>query len=519
VNSEWPIEAAGMNERIHALDWSLTPLGPMESWPATMRSTVDMLVACSFPMVALWGPELSQIYNDGYATIMAAKHPAGLGQATRDCWPEVWHFNRPIYERVLGGDTVTLENQLFPITRHGYVEDAYFTLCYSPLRDEAGCNSGVLVTVFETTQRLSAERALRENEEKLRAYTRASTNALYEMSADWSSMSQLDGDVFLADTKSADCDWIDKYIHASDQPQVLKAIQTAIETKSPFELEHRVLRVDGTLGWTHSRAIPLLDNTGKIRNWFGAASDITERKQMESALKQKEKLAAVGQIASTIAHEINNPLESVTNLLYLAQATTENPEAVDYLDKANMELRRVAAITSQTLRFHRQLTKATNTTPEALFFASTNTYQGRLQNSHIQVEHRYRASGTFHCLEGEIQQVLNNLIGNAVDAMKQHGGKLVLRSADVFDWKTGQSFVRMTVADSGTGIPNEILRDIFHPFFTTKGFSGSGLGLWISKEIMDRHQGRLCVRSSTRLGRTGTVFTMLLPKQPVSQNQ
>jgi PAS domain S-box-containing protein len=129
---------------------------------------VDLLLASEFPMVALWGPELVQIYNDGYRGIMAGKHPEGLGQPTRECWPEVWHINEPIYERVGAGETLTFEDKLFPITRHGYLEDAWFKLSYSPLRDEGGGIAGVLVTVFETTERHRAEAAREEAERRMK---------------------------------------------------------------------------------------------------------------------------------------------------------------------------------------------------------------------------------------------------------------------------------------------------------------------------------------------------------------
>ena len=139
---------------VRAHDWSTTPLGAMRSWPQSLKTAVDLMLACRFPMIVLWTRELIQIYNDAYRDLMGNKHPGGVGQRTRDCWPEVWHLNQPIYERVFQGETITFEDQLFPIRRHGPLEDAYFTLCYSPLRDEASAVNGVLVTVFETTERV-----------------------------------------------------------------------------------------------------------------------------------------------------------------------------------------------------------------------------------------------------------------------------------------------------------------------------------------------------------------------------
>ena len=149
----WPAgdgEVAGLMRR---KDWAQTPVAAAASWPQSLRTAVELTLACGFPMIVLWGPQLLQFYNDAYRDLMGSKHSAGLGQPTRECWPEVWAFNEPIYVKVLAGESITLEDQLFPIVRYGYLEDAYFTLCYSPLRDESGSVSGVLVTVFETTLR------------------------------------------------------------------------------------------------------------------------------------------------------------------------------------------------------------------------------------------------------------------------------------------------------------------------------------------------------------------------------
>ncbi|WP_193227568.1 PAS domain S-box protein [Aureimonas psammosilenae] len=153
---------------VRDLDWGSTPLGPPSQWPQPLRSVVDLCLASDCPMLVLWGPGLVQIYNDAYRNIIGMKHPAALGQKNRDCWPEAWNFSAAIYERVRQGRSVTLEDRCFALARNGFPEKAWFTLYYSPLRNEAGVVDGVLVTVFETTARVLAERARSETEERLR---------------------------------------------------------------------------------------------------------------------------------------------------------------------------------------------------------------------------------------------------------------------------------------------------------------------------------------------------------------
>jgi PAS domain S-box-containing protein len=158
----WPPGESAAAKLIRAHPWSETSLGPLAGWSERLKGAVDLALACSYPMIVLWGHDLIQIYNDGYREILAGKHPRGMGQSTRECWPEVWDFNAPIYARVFNGETVTFEDQLYPLMRHGYIEDTYLSLCYSPLRGEEGDVAGVLVTVFDTTRqteaRLRAER-------------------------------------------------------------------------------------------------------------------------------------------------------------------------------------------------------------------------------------------------------------------------------------------------------------------------------------------------------------------------
>ena len=240
--------------------------------------------------------------------------------------------------------------------------------------------------------------------------------------------------------------------------------------------------------------------------------DITDRRKADAALIKNEKLAAVGRLAASIAHEINNPLESVTNLLYLAQSSTSLKEVKELVVTADRELRRIGAITSQTLRFHKQTSKPTEVTCDEIAGGVLSTYQGRILNSNVKVEIRSNARRPVLCFEGEIRQVVNNLIGNAIDAMHSNGGgRLLLRNREGTDWRTGRKGLYLTVGDTGVGMSTQTRVKSFEPFFTTKGMEGTGLGLWISKGIVDRHCGKILVKSSQGERHRGTVFALFLP--------
>ncbi len=287
--------------------------------------------------------------------------------------------------------------------------------------------------------------------------------------------------------------------------------KAALESGEPLDVEHRIQSAREESRWMRSRALPRRSADGQIVRWYGSTEDIHDRKMAERALLQSEKLAAVGRLASSIAHEINNPLEAVTNLLYLARTEPDEAKMTAYIAAAEAELQRVSQITNQTLRFHKQSTQQKAVSCTDLIGEALSIYEARFANAEIHIEKRKRATKTVLCFDGEIRQVLSNLIGNAMDARQTEGGRLLIRSREGTDWKTGRRGLFLTVADNGTGMSPETQKRIFEPFFTTKGIGGVGLGLWVSCEIVGRHKGRLTVRSTQRLGRCGTAFALFLP--------
>jgi PAS domain S-box-containing protein len=248
-------------------------------------------------------------------------------------------------------------------------------------------------------------------------------------------------------------------------------------------------------------------------------ADLTLQKKSEEVLRRTEKLAVAGRLAASIAHEINNPLEAITNCLYLVGKTELPADARTYLLLAQDELDRVAQITVQTLRFYRRSTQASSTNLHELIETVLALLDSRLRRQNIQVVRKFGEIPLLVLHDGEIRQVLANLVGNAIDALPQ-GGTITLRTALSRDWHTGNVGIRVSIADDGTGMSSATLGRIFEPFFSTKGITGTGLGLWVSREIVDKHHGHLQARSRERReGRSGgTMFSLFLPTEMVKDS-
>lgn len=367
---------------------------------------------------------------------------------------------------------------------------------------------------IDITGRRQAEEASRASDQRFRALVQATADVMYRMSPNWTEMWQLHGRGFLPDTDVPDPNWLEKYIHPEDHPQVRAVIEQAIRTRDIFQLEHRVLRADRSFGWVFSRAVPLKNDKGEVIEWFGAASDISGRKRTEEALLRSEKLASLGRLAATIAHEINNPLEATTNLLYLIQTTSGVPEeALQHARTADAELKRVAHITRQSLGFYRETSGPVAASVSQLLDTSIDMLQAKITTKSAVITKEWSGDLVVHTVPGELRQVFSNLLGNAIDALEP-GGHLRIRAAvQRGNSPSGRRLVRVTFADNGRGIDPAARSMIFDPFFTTKGNFGTGLGLWVTKQIVEKHGGSIRMRSRYRVANTGTVFTVTFPEQ------
>ncbi|MDW5266740.1 MULTISPECIES: ATP-binding protein [Acidobacteriaceae] len=352
---------------------------------------------------------------------------------------------------------------------------------------------GIVVTFSDVTSSRQQEEDLRKARELAEQRT-AELNAVIE---------SMPHGVYIAtpDGKMRTNRWA-RTMSGERFPAELKTLEGALAGEASTE----TVRTPGR--WIQSVAAPVLQG-GKITGGVAVNTDVTQARLQDEALRKSEKLAAVGQLASSIAHEINNPLESITNLLYLVQKSDSMEEMKEYALIAQQELARVTEITLQTLRFHRQQSKPVQVDLADLLRTVMTLYTGRLLVRRLSVEIKLADSPPVLCLEGEIRQVFNNLLRNALDAMSE-GGRLLVRLHRQTNWVSGQKGMRLTVADTGEGISPEMVQHLFEPFQTTKELMGTGLGLWVSKGIVEKHNGH--IRARTRRGEShSTVFTVWLP--------
>jgi PAS domain S-box-containing protein len=258
---------------------------------------------------------------------------------------------------------------------------------------------------------------------------------------------------------------------------------------------------------------PHMEAPGILVGYSAILRDTTARKLAEKTLLQTEKLASVGRLASSIAHEINNPLEAVTNLLYLLDMRINDDGTKELLRSAQEELARVSHIATHTLRFHKQSSDRTNVDVHAVFDLVLGLYRARLRDAGITAINDSVGDTYLLFYEGELRQILVNLVANAFDAMR-FGGRLILRSRQIAVTRSELKVFRITVADTGSGMETAVFERLFEPFFSTKGIGGTGLGLWITKDLVEKNRGSVRVRTSTRPGRTGTVVVLKFLIQP-----
>ncbi|HTV13769.1 MAG TPA: ATP-binding protein [Acidobacteriaceae bacterium] len=472
----------------------------------------------------LGGPEhVFQMTNPAYQRLIAGREV--LGKPIRQALPEVVDQG---YVSILDGVYRTGvpyighgERVMLAPGTAGPPEERRLDFLYQPLRDPGGAVSGVLVFGIDITERLRTEQQLRDERE--RSDFAASAGGIGYWFCD------LPFDKLAWDARVKDHFWLPPdadvdiglfydRLHPDDRELTRQAIADSIANHTTYDIEYRTVSpASGEQKWIRAIGRTAYDPGGRPIRFDGVTLDVTAlraaedaRTRAEQALLRSEKLAVVGRLAATISHEINNPLEAVMNLLYLIQVTANDEQCRAYTRTAQDELNRVAHIVTHTLRFNRQTHSGALEPLTEMLDSAASIYEGRLRHSEIDLRREYSGSAGAVCLGAELRQVFANLIGNAFDA-SDFGGTILLRTHLQGHPRTGAAGVRVSVADRGCGMDAPTLRSLFEPFFTTKGDKGTGLGLWVSREILHKHGACVRVKSRPQPGPSGTVFSVWLP--------
>jgi PAS domain S-box-containing protein len=303
--------------------------------------------------------------------------------------------------------------------------------------------------------------------------------------------------------------WMESIV-SEDRQQVHQSITNALANKGEYEVQYRVVLADKSMHWLEARGRTIVMSDVPVR-MLGVAMDVTSRKAAEQTLRQSEKIAATGRLAASIAHEINNPLASVMNALYILRTNSKMPDsALVYVKTAEEELARVVHITKQTLGFYREISSPVLSSVPQLFEEVLAAYDARIEQNQIVVHKDFSEVGQLAAFPSELRQVFSNLVLNSIEAISTPGSNIFIRVKQSADGQ-GREGIRVTVADNGCGIPAENMAHIFEPFFSTKDSKGTGLGLWVSQGIVQKHQGKLRLRSSTDEAHHGTCCSVFLP--------
>jgi PAS domain S-box-containing protein len=509
-----------MAELIRTHDWRLTPLGPIEDWSEALLLSANLMLSCAFPSLVFWGKELVQLYNDAFIPLLAERHPSGLGQTAQECWWDAWQIVGPNLKRVMNdGETVFHENTVVPIIRDGRLQDIRWTYSYSPIFGAGGDALGVLVLCQDITSEVTAAQELRKIEEG----TRESAKRLAELAA---IVASSDDVILSKDLNGIITSWNDaatrvfgysaeemigasilklipEHLH-SDEKTILESVRAGRRIEH-FETVRRTK--DGRLIDVSLTVSPIKDEEGRVIGASKILRDVSSRKRIEQSLLQAEKIAATGRMAATIAHEVNNPLAAVMNLLYLLRAKITDDEGRGFLATAEDELGRVSHIAKQTLGYYREHAAASLASVSDIAEHAVTIYEPRCTAASITIRKSISPSTKIVLRRGEMMQVISNLIVNSIYAMP-HGGTL---SISVCDASSAGNGVALTVEDDGVGIGPKDLPKVFDAFFTTRTTVGTGIGLFVAKQFVEGHGGRISIESDSESEKRGTTVRVFLP--------
>jgi signal transduction histidine kinase len=548
-------------------NWADTPLGPVDGWPQSLRTAAGMVLTSGFPSIVLWGPKLVQVYNDGYIPITGAKHPWALGVPTREVWPEVWHLNEPLFAAAHRGETVSVVDAPYALRRGGPEappEETYFTLSFSPIRDETGAVGGVLVTAIETTREVEARRLQGERERLFRELELERSRLAFVFHSAPSFLAVLRGPEHRFELANdayyqlvGHRDIIGKPVLEA-LPEVrgqgfTELLGSVLRTGSPFVGREMPIMLARTPGaepeerFVDLTYMPLIDAGGAREGIIAHGMDVTDhvlsRIEVERLLGESEQERADAEEAraeaehanraksdflAIMSHEIRTPINAImgyTDLLdagvggSLSQSQREYLQRIkassahllglveDVLDLAKTEAGRMSVV--------REKADAADVIANAL-----SLVEPQANAKGVVLENRCAADCEYPYLgdPDRVRQVLVNLLSNAVK-FTPAGGRVVLdadvtRAADPAAYSSGAGpWTRLTVRDTGIGIAPDQLEAVFRPFVQaesghTRSKGGTGLGLTISRQLARLMGGDVTLESA--LGE-GAAFTLWLP--------
>jgi len=424
--------------------------------------------------------------------------------------PELQREQLEVMRRITQGEPVEhFETQR--LRKGGEHIDVALTI--SPLRNTAGIITGA----SQIARDISERRRTEETRIRLAAIVESSDDAIISKDLDgiitsWNSGAKrlfgYEADEIVGHSVMR---LIPRELH-SEEPMILARLRAGQRVEH-YESKRR--RKNGELIDVSLTISPIKDSTGKVVGASKIARDITERKRSEAALIEKEKLAATGRMAAAIAHEVNNPLESIMNLAYLLTHDPGiSPRAKYYSDLLLQEVERASEITRRTLSFYRSPSLPGEVDLSHLLESILRSKRQRVGEKGITIETSIRGEGKVWGLTGELGQVLSNLLENAIDAVAQNG-RIVVRTRDLND----SNSVLISVCDNGSGMSGETLERMFEPFYTTKNSRGSGLGLWVTRGIIEKHAGSIRVRTSQSAKHHGTIFSVILPRTAAKKSE
>ncbi|MBV6288290.1 ATP-binding protein [Pseudomonas aegrilactucae] len=522
-----------MSDAVRDFDWAQTALGPSQAWPTSLRIAVDMLLASKFPGCLVWGSEMITLHNDGFVPLLGAK-PASLGKPLNVIWSDVWDDICGLARRAYTGEAVFMENFLLNTDRNGVMEQAYFTFCYSPVRDESGQVAGFLNTVFETTSSV-------RNEQQWRERADAFEQQILEQTADHARIWALSSDIMLLVREDLQIyalnpsghtllGWDDAvvgrsifdFLHAEDLSVVDAILMQLRNGQTVQGVESRLRHRDGHYRWFSWSVVP----SAGIYTAIG--HDVTldrERAaallQAEELLRQSQKMDAVGQLTAGVAHDFNNLLTGISGSLEMIERRIGQGQ-YDNLDRyilaAKEASQRAAVLTHRLLAFARRQPLDPRPANLNTLIHGIDALIRQTVGPDIAMQLQVDPQLWGVLVDAnQLENAVLNLCINARDAMPAGGCLKISTSNERYDaslpGKDGLppgDYCSLSVEDNGSGMRAEVATRAFEPFFTTKpAGQGTGLGLSMVYGFVRQSGGRVWIESPQS---GGTRINLVLPR-------